>query len=67
MDKIFKIINCCSREEIHNNSELNVKIDNSQENNQSFINSKLEEKDKSSEIKNEKCKKWKTWPRRKRW
>jgi len=53
MDKIFKIINCCSREEIQNTSELNVKIDNSQENNQSFINSKLEEKDKSLEIKNE--------------
>ena len=53
MDKIFKIINCCSREETHNNSELNVKIDNSQENNQSLINSKLEEKDKSLEIKNE--------------
>ena len=53
MDKIFKIINCCSREETHNNSELNIKIDNSQENNQSLINSKLEEKDKSSEIKNE--------------
>jgi len=53
MDKIFKIINCCSREEIHNNSELNVKIDNSQENSQSLINSQLEEKDKSLEIKNE--------------
>ena len=53
MEKILNILNCCSREDIHKKSEINIQGDNSTENNQSTINNKTYEKDKASELKSE--------------
>ena len=53
MEKILNILNCCSREDIHKKSEINIQGDNSTENNQSTINNKTYEKDKVSELKSE--------------
>ena len=53
MEKILNILNCCSREDIHKKSEINIQGDNSTENNQSTINNKTYEKDKTSELKSE--------------
>jgi len=53
MEKILNILNCCSREDIHKKSEINIQGDNSTENNQSSINNKTYEKDKESELKSE--------------
>ena len=53
MEKILNILNCCSREDIHKKSEINIQGDNSTENNQSTINNKTYEKDKASELKTE--------------
>ena len=53
MEKILNILNCCSREDIHKKSEINIQGDNSTENNQSTINNKTYEKNKASELKSE--------------
>ena len=53
MEKILNVLNCCSREDIHKKSEINIQGDNSTENNQSTINNKTYEKDKVSELKSE--------------
>ena len=53
MEKILNVLNCCSREDIHKKSEINIQGDNSTENNQSTINNKTYEKDKASELKSE--------------
>ena len=53
MEKILNILNCCSREDIHKKSEINIQGDNSTENNQSSINNKTYEKDNASELKSE--------------
>ena len=53
MEKILNILNCCSREDLHKKSEINIQGDNSTENNQSTINNKTYEKDKVSELKSE--------------
>ena len=51
MDKIFNIINCCGKkDEIFLNSDINIQTNNITEN--SVIEKKTEEKDKSLEIKN---------------